>query len=149
MWLNERARQTGGAGYECAGVTLGGSQVETVASAHLRETPVYAPYGYAANVPAGAQVLLLSGGEDGAVVAGARMGNADLAPGEVELRGPGGAVVRLCRDGTVRINGLVINEKGEIEPGSMQWKTAIMRLRIMSLGAWTHRRIWCSLCACC
>jgi len=25
-------------------------------------------------------------------------------------------VVRLCRDGTVRINGLVINEKGEIEP---------------------------------
>ena len=43
MWLNERARQTGGAGYECAGVTLGGSQVETVASAHLRETPVYAP----------------------------------------------------------------------------------------------------------
>ena len=33
-----------------------------------------------------------------------------------ELRGPGGAVVRLCRDGTVRINGLVINEKGEIEP---------------------------------
>lgn len=30
----------------------------------------------------------------------------------------------------------------------MQWKTAIMRLRIMSLGAWTHRRIWCSLCAC-
>lgn len=100
MWLNERARQTGGAGYECAGVTLGGSQVETVASAHLRETPVYAPYGYAANVPAGAQVLLLSGGEDGAV----------------ELRGPGGAVVRLCRDGTVRINGLVINEKGEIEP---------------------------------
>lgn len=43
MWLNERARQTGGAGYECA-------------------------------------------------------------------------VVRLCRDGTVRINGLVINEKGEIEP---------------------------------
>ena len=109
MWLNERARQTGGAGYECAGVTLGGSQVETVASAHLRETPVYAPYGYA-------QVLLLSGGEDGAVVAGARMGNADLAPGEVELRGPGGAVVRLCRDGTVRINGLVINEKGEIEP---------------------------------
>lgn len=29
----------------------------------------------------------------------------------------------------------------------MQWKTAIMRLRIMSLGAWTHRRIWCSLCA--
>ena len=60
--------------------------------------------------------LLLSGGEDGAVVAGARMGNADLAPGEVELRGPGGAMVRLCRDGTVRINGLVINEKGEIEP---------------------------------
>ena len=50
------------------------------------------------------------------MVAGARMGNADLAPGEVELRGPGGAVVRLCRDGTVRINGLVINEKGEIEP---------------------------------
>ena len=116
MWLNERARQTGGAGYECAGVTLGGSQVETVASAHLRETPVYAPYGYAANVPAGAQVLLLSGGEDGAVVVGARMGSADLAPGEVELRSPGGAVVRLCRDGTVRINGLVINEKGEIEP---------------------------------
>ena len=107
MWLNERARQSGGAGYECAGVTLGGSQVETVASAHLRETPVYAPYGYAANVPAGAQVLLLSG---------ARMGSTDLAPGEVELRGPGGAVVRLCRDGTVRINGLVINEKGEIEP---------------------------------
>lgn len=62
------------------------------------------------------RLQLLSGGEDGAVVAGARMGNADLAPGEVELRGPGGAVVRLCRDGTVRINGLVINEKGEIEP---------------------------------
>ena len=112
MWLNERARQTGGAGYECAGVTLGGSQVETVASAHLRETPVYAPYGYAANVPAGAQGRLPSG----AVVAGARMGSTALAPGEVELRGPGGAVVRLCRDGTVRINGLVINEKGEIEP---------------------------------
>ncbi len=52
-----------------------------------------------------AQVLLLSGGEDGAVVAGARTGSTDLAPGEVELRGPAGAVVRLCRDGTVRING--------------------------------------------
>ena len=98
MWLNERARQTGGAGYECAGVTLGGSQVETVASAHLRETPVYAPYGYAANVPAGAQVLLLSGGEDGAVVAGARMGSTDLAPGVLVLgvrTADGSAVFRL------------------------------------------------------
>ncbi len=61
---------------------------------------MYAPYGYAANVPAGAQVLLLSGGEDGAVVAGARMGSTDLAPGEVELRGP---AARWCAcAGTVR-----------------------------------------------
>lgn len=115
MWLNERKTPVSGAGYECAGVTLGGSQVETVASAHVRETPVYAPYGYAAHVPTGAQVLLLSGGADGAVVAGTRMGAAHLAPGEVELRSPGGAVLRLCQDGTVRINGLVINKKGEIK----------------------------------
>ena len=97
MWLNERARQTGGAGYECAGVTLGGSLVRRRWPLPiLRETPVYAPYGYAANVPAGAQVLLLSGGEDGAVVAGARMGSTDLAPGEVESARPrrcGGAPV--------------------------------------------------------
>ena len=100
MWLNERARQTGGAGYECAGVTLGGSQVETVASAHLRETPVYAPYGYAANVPAGAQVLLLSGGEDGAVVAGARMGNAIWHPARWNCAAP---AARWCAcAGTVR-----------------------------------------------
>ena len=117
MWLNERARQTGGAGYECAEVyprrQSGGDGGLRPFAGDPGVLPLTA---MRPNVPAGAQVLLLSGGEDGAVVAGARMGSADLAPGEVELRGPGGAVVRLCRDGTVRINGLVINEKGEIEP---------------------------------
>ena len=114
MWLRCRY-PTGGAGYECAGVTLGGSQVETVASAHLRETPVYAPYGYAAMclpVPR----CCCSPAERTAQWLPVLVWAAPIwRPARWSCAAPG-AVVRLCRDGTVRINGLVINEKGEIEP---------------------------------
>ena len=87
MWLNERARQTGGAGYECAGVTLGAVRWKRWPLPFAGD-PGVCPLRLCGQCACRCQVLLLSGGEDGAVVAGARMGSIDLAPGEVELRGP-------------------------------------------------------------
>lgn len=115
MWLNEKMLKADYAPeIENASVTIGGSSVETLASAQQRDTAVYAPYGYACCIPAGAQVLLISNGSTGAV-AGARVKAGTLRPGEVEIRSAGGAKIRLCNDGSVQINSMIINSKGEIE----------------------------------
>lgn len=115
MWLNEKMiQQNSLPEIEGASVTMGGDRVEAVASVQQRNAAVYAPYGYAACVPAGEEVLLLSAGVTGAV-AGIKMRTGRLAPGEVEITSAGGAKIRLCKDGSVKINSMTINSKGEIE----------------------------------
>jgi hypothetical protein len=53
-------------------------------------------------------------GEERDVCAGVLSRSTGLLPGELELCGPGGSSIKLCENGDVRINGLVITKHGEL-----------------------------------
>lgn len=118
MWLNEKMIDKGTSSeIESAAVTIGGNEIETLSSRQQRGAQVYTPYGYNASVPSGQDVLLISGAECG-FVAGVKSEGKSLQSGEIEITSAGGASIKLCNDGKVVINGLIINNKGEIENGS-------------------------------
>lgn len=116
MWLSKRVvseeqAEKAERGY----VTLhDGNQCEIAASGTQRRIHTYAPYGYIAYAPIGEDVLLLPT-TDGQVLTGCCMPVLDLQAGEVALRSQGGAEIRLCNDGSVRINGrYCIREDGQV-----------------------------------
>lgn len=118
MWLNEKMIDKGTSSeIESAKVTIGGDRVETLSSGQQRGAQVYAPYGYRASVPSGQDVLLISGAEGG-FVAGVKSKSEALNSGEIEITSSGGAKIKLCNDGRIVINGMIINKEGEIENGS-------------------------------
>lgn len=85
-----------------------------VADQEYRHRPVLAPGGYRWCPREGQEVLLLHTG-DGDLCAGAASDSRGLAPGEVEITGPGGSAILLRADGAVVINGTVIPAKKEGE----------------------------------
>ena len=87
-----------------------------VADQEYRQRPVLAPGGYRWCPREGQQLLLLHTG-DGDLCAGAAAESRGLAPGEVEITGPGGSSILLRRDGAVVINGQLFPAPGGKEEG--------------------------------
>ena len=87
-----------------------------VADQEYRHRPVIAPGGYRWCPREGQQLLLLHTG-DGDLCAGAAAESRGLAPGEVEITGPGGGSILLRRDGAVVINGQLFPAPGGKEEG--------------------------------
>ena len=87
-----------------------------VADQEYRHRPVIAPGGYRWCPREGQQLLLLHTG-DGDLCAGAAAESRGLAPGEVEITGPGGSSILLRRDGAVVINGQLFPAPGGKEEG--------------------------------
>lgn len=72
-------------------------------------------YGGCRYIPSeGDRLLLLNAGGEQVIAGVIDEGGAGLRPGEVELRSTGGAVLRLCADGTIKLNGLTVSQNGEI-----------------------------------
>ena len=115
MWLSKAFKSTRSVAAEKGTVAISGSSTlntsSTIQSASVQS---YAPYGYSAFAPAGEEILIINSA-DGGVGAGVIMGDDALDEGEISIRSGGGACVRLKKDGTVEINGVVFTSDGVIK----------------------------------
>ncbi len=116
MWLSKRISKNESANHaDIAKLTISDrSQWETSGSATARNVAFYAPYGYRYCAPIGADMLVLPSASE-QVAVGTRMPYSALERGEVMISSLGGANIVLKNDGSVVINGLVIDSKGVIQ----------------------------------
>ena len=116
MWLSKQISKNESAIHaDVAKLTISdGSQRETSGSATARNVTFYAPYGYCYCAPTGAEMLVLPSASGQSAI-GARMPLVSLERGEVMITSLGGAKIVLKNDGSVVINGLVIDSKGVIQ----------------------------------
>lgn len=116
MWMTERLRpgapQTQGA--QAVRVTDVKEGRVTVQGDTTRQDLCYLHSGCRYSPSEGDRLLLLRAGGEQVIAGVIAEGGAGLRPGEVELRSTGGAVLRLCADGTIKLNGLTISKDGEI-----------------------------------
>lgn len=108
MWLSKKAGARGQQTHtaDVGVVSIGAAAPAVVTDGETRGLMVFAPGGYAWRPAVGEQVLVLRAGASGAV-AGARMEDSALAPGEVLIRSSGGASIRLGADGSLALTGNV------------------------------------------
>ena len=116
MWLSKRVsgeRENEKA--ENGFVTMSSEQgIETASSSRKRNIRSYAPYGYSAKIPVGAEVILIPFSEGQAAIGCTENGEA-LDEGEISIKSKGGAEIVLRNDGSVVINGgFVINKDGKV-----------------------------------
>lgn len=91
-------------------------ELEAVASGVDRSVRMFSPYGYAFSLPKGEKMLLTE--SDGSQAAfGVEMERENIAAGEIKITSSSGAYIYLKNDGSVIINGLVIDSKGVIKNG--------------------------------
>lgn len=102
--LLERGSAPEGAALAQVSFSLESGEWGAVADREYRHRPVVFPGGYRWCPREGEEVLLLRAGE-GELCAGVPGESRGLAPGEVEITGPGGSSILLRRDGAVVING--------------------------------------------
>ena len=95
-------------------VTLSSNQLEAGSTLMKRGIDSYAPYGYQSNPPVGENVMIIPA-NNGQAVVGALCRTTDLKSGEIRLSSKGGATILLKNDGSIELNGLVINKNGVIE----------------------------------
>lgn len=114
MWLSKRQRVQNGSVAEVGTTTINNSALtEATATMQSRNYSSFAPYGYSFCAPVGESVLLLNG-TGGTCCAGVEMQRREIEQGEIEIKSLGGAKIRLCNDGSVVINGVIITADGEI-----------------------------------
>lgn len=115
MWLSRKFKPKEEHFAETGVITLSTENcTEANSSMQSRNSVFYSPYGYAFKLPVGEEVLIVNGAS-GAAVTGSKMDPSGLEPGEIALRSLGGARIFLKNDGSVEINGLVIDKNGEIQ----------------------------------
>lgn len=117
MWITERMRPGAPQSPNTQAVSVTGVEEGRVTAQGdtTRRDLRYLTSGGCRYLPREGEKLLLlrAGGEQ--VIAGViAEGGGTLQPGEVELRSAGGAVLLLCADGTIKLNGLTISPDGEI-----------------------------------
>lgn len=75
--------------------------------------PVYAPYGFVSVPPKSTDVLLIPC-KNGTVCAGVKVDGSELKDGEVMIFSMSGAKIKLCRNGSVQVNGVTITSDGTV-----------------------------------
>jgi len=88
--------------------------IEAVSSSPQRNIDIYSPYGYSYALPSGGNMMIAKC--DGRSAAtGVLMNSSELKTGEIKITSASGGYIFLRNDGSVVINGLVINKNGEME----------------------------------
>ncbi len=120
MWLSQQRRgeeQTAGA--DVGVVTLAGDRMGVYLDGERRTVARFGPGGYCWRPQVGQRVLVIKAGGEGELpcVAGVEQEEAaELEPGEVAVRSPGGGEIWLRSDGSVdlvgrvRLNGVPVEE---------------------------------------
>lgn len=116
MWLSKKMKESAsGQLPEQGKITLSGDGILEADATHIsRNVRLCLPYGYAAGVPAGAEVILLPAA-DCLLAFGSDIAGQQLPPGEICITSQGGASIALKNDGTVVINGgFTIDKEGNV-----------------------------------
>jgi len=123
----EREASEGSASLAQVSFSLEGGDWGAVSDREYRHHPVVGPGGYRWCPKEGEEVLLLHTG-DGDLCAGTSGESRGLAPGEVEIGGPGGSALRLGKDGSVSITAgggsIVIRGDGVVVINGQEFKPA-------------------------
>lgn len=91
-------------------------QVEAVSTGTERNIGIYSPYGYSFSLPCGVEMLLTKcDGQQAAI--GTLMQNDDIRSGEIKITSASGAYIHLRDNGTVVINGMIIDKDGVMGNG--------------------------------
>lgn len=109
MWLSSMRRARRPEGPMVGRATLAGNPAGAWLDGERRALPVFGPGGYVWKPALGQELLVLkSGPEEPACVAGTRCEAGELEPGEVTVRaGKGGAALKLKNDGTLELCGQI------------------------------------------
>ena len=78
-----------------------------------RDIPLFAPRGMRYRPCEGDNLLMLPG-ESRDVCAGVLSHPGGLLPGELEICGPNGSRIKLCENGDVILNGLIVTKSGDM-----------------------------------
>lgn len=99
-----------------SGRSISGTEqgVDMVSTGVERNVDVFSPYGYSFSLPGGEGVLTARNA-DGQAIIGINMKDTRLKQGEIKIVSKSGAYVYLKADGSVEINGLIINKNGVVE----------------------------------
>lgn len=106
MWLTEKLTRQNQNNVVAGGqVITAGNYGIISAETELREPECVHPFGYYAVAPQGEKIKCL----DGVVLGSSEPMPQQLLEGEILISSAGGAYIKLCNDGSVIINGEVIN----------------------------------------
>lgn len=116
MWISKKlAAESRETDLQTGKSTLNSNgRVEVVSSSVNRNVDMYAPYGYSFSLPAGNNVLLAKG-DGGQIGIGVSVDSNELKTGEIKITSSSGGYIHIRQDGSVVINGLIINRNGEME----------------------------------
>ena len=79
-----------------------------------RDLKLVSPYGYSFSLPAGTGLLLMKA--DGSQLGiGVPANDSSLKTGEIKITSKSGAFIHLRDDGSISLNGLIINNNGVID----------------------------------
>lgn len=116
MWISRQIskQQEGSENQKGSSTSNSNGSIEVTSNGACRDVEMYAPYGYNYSLPAYQDVFLTRcDGEQTCL--GVRLGKDGLASGEIKISASSGAYIYLRQDGSVVINGLIINKNGVIE----------------------------------
>lgn len=101
-------------------VTMSGQNgVEAVSTSPQRNIEMYSPYGYYYSMPTGDN-MLIARCDGNSVSMGVLMEDESLKTGEIKIVSQSGGYIYLKNDGSVVINGLIIDSKGAVRNGSKE-----------------------------
>ena len=83
-------------------------------SGEYRDIPVFSGFGYNAKPADNTSALVIPFEDTGACVGFLPAEQKELKMGEIMIKAPSGAFIKLCADGTVSINGTIFNNKTNI-----------------------------------
>lgn len=80
-----------------------------------RDMPVFSCYGITSKPVETTQALVIPFEDSGACVGFLSSSDESLNSGEIQIKAPSGAYIKLCSNGTIIINGVVFNQNGTMQ----------------------------------
>lgn len=116
MWISSQIVKESSEPYAQTGKSTlnNNGNVEAVSTGVNRNLKIVSPYGYSFSLPAGNELVLMKA--DGSQLGiGVPASDSSLKTGEIKITAKSGAFIHLRDDGSISLNGLIINNNGEIK----------------------------------
>ncbi|MBQ4100212.1 MAG: hypothetical protein IJC83_01555 [Oscillospiraceae bacterium] len=114
MWLSQKITgQSGSVSSEVASTTATNNGLISASSysGEHRDIPIFSEFGYSAKPTDNTSALVIPFEDTGACVGFLSADYENLLQGEILIKAPSGAFIKLCSNGTVNINGTIFEQK--------------------------------------